>query len=362
MAAGLVVLGPSAPAPAAEGARVLMVDNEPDLTRWHYDPAELTVPAGTTVVWLNKGKEDHTVTADDKSFDSGMKRTGGTFERVFPQAGRYAYHCAPHPWMKGTVRVVATATAAGTAAGTDPAAPPASTTATTSAPTASSLPSSLAPTPRSAAGVTTTSTIPAATPAPTTPPAPEDNDDDGPGDDGGGSGRRLPEEGLRGRPGGDAGRRAAAHPGRAGHRGQAPAVEAAQSSRARVAHPGRSLANLSRLDKGDPREAFRCGPGPPGAPGDRVHLGRRGSGLRRLHHHRHDDIRSHLRERRDVEHRPGRARLPGPHRRPPADHRAGPYEGRRGPTRRFRPATAACGRAAPGRSSTGFQPAPATSS
>jgi plastocyanin len=172
MTAGLVVLGPSAPAPAAEGARVLMVDNEPDLTRWHYDPAELTVPAGTTVVWFNKGKEDHTVTADDKSFDSGMKRTGGTFQRAFPKAGRYTYHCAPHPWMKGTVRVVATATAAGTPAGTDRAAASVSTTATSTAPTATSLPSSLSPTTRAAAAVTTATSTPAAAPAPT--PVPEE--------------------------------------------------------------------------------------------------------------------------------------------------------------------------------------------
>ena len=86
---------------------MLMVDNEPDLTRWHYDPAEITVPAGTTVVWLNKGKEEHTVTADDKSFDSGLKKTGGTFSRAFPRPGKYSYFCQPHPWMKGTVQVVA---------------------------------------------------------------------------------------------------------------------------------------------------------------------------------------------------------------------------------------------------------------
>ena len=128
MAGGLVVLGPPVAAPAAEGTRVQMVDNEPDLTNWHFDPAEVTVPAGATVVWLNKGKEDHTVTADDGSFDSGMKRTGATFQRAFPKAGSYAYHCAPHPWMKGTVRVVGTATAAAAPAGTEATAAPVSTT------------------------------------------------------------------------------------------------------------------------------------------------------------------------------------------------------------------------------------------
>ena len=107
--AGFGAIGSPPPAPAAEGTRVLMVDNEPDLTNWHYDPAQVTVPAGSTVVWVNQGKEDHTVTADDHSFDSGYKKQGASWQRAFPRPGKYAYHCAPHPWMKGTVVVVAAA-------------------------------------------------------------------------------------------------------------------------------------------------------------------------------------------------------------------------------------------------------------
>ncbi len=100
-----VTLAP--PGPAAEGNMVQMVDNEPDLTNWHFDPAQLQVPAGSTVIWRNQGHEDHSVTADDKSFDSGLKKSGTTFQRVFPRPGKYAYHCAPHPWMTGVIQVVA---------------------------------------------------------------------------------------------------------------------------------------------------------------------------------------------------------------------------------------------------------------
>jgi plastocyanin len=172
MAGALVVLGPSAAAPAADGTRVLMVDNEPDLTNWHFDPAEVTVPAGATVVWENKGKEDHTVTADDKSFDSGTKRTGGTFERAFPKPGRYTYHCAPHPWMTGAVRVVATATAAAAAnapaAGTERTAAGAP-VSTTAAPTPTTFPPSLAaPASRAAAETTTSAPGETTTSAPAT--------------------------------------------------------------------------------------------------------------------------------------------------------------------------------------------------
>ena len=124
-----------APLALAAGNTVQMVDNEPDLTNWHFDPADLTVPAGTTVVWHNRGKEEHSVTADDKSFDSGLKKPGTDFQWAFPKAGVYAYHCQPHPWMVAKIRVVAGATPASTAA---PATTPTTAaTATTGAPVSS---------------------------------------------------------------------------------------------------------------------------------------------------------------------------------------------------------------------------------
>jgi plastocyanin len=152
--AGFTLVGAPDPAPAAEAARVLMVDNEPDLTNWHYEPAQVTVPAGSTVVWFNKGKEEHTVTADDKSFDSGYKKRGASWQRAFPRPGKYSYYCAPHPWMKGTVVVVAAA------------APAPTTAAATVGDTASSTTTAPAP------AVTSTTFPPSlAAPAPTTTPA-----------------------------------------------------------------------------------------------------------------------------------------------------------------------------------------------
>jgi plastocyanin len=153
---GLAVLG-SAPAPAAEAPRVLMVDNEPDLTRWHFEPADITVPPGTTVVWFNKGKEEHSVKADDKSFDSGLKKTGGTFSRAFTRPGTYTYYCQPHPWMKGSVQVVAGPTAA-TAAASSP------TTVATTRRTAAAAPPATPP------ASSPPATAPAAGPDGTTPP------------------------------------------------------------------------------------------------------------------------------------------------------------------------------------------------
>src|SRR5438067_2418058 len=145
-----------APAAPAAGPIVQMVDNEPDLTNWHFDPADVTVPAGSTVAWHNRGHEEHSVTADDKSFDSGYKKPGTDFQWTFARAGVYAYHCAPHPWMTGKIHVVAGAAPApvrsaadastSTTAATVPPSPP-----TTAAPAAAPPPTG-SPTPGGGGG------------------------------------------------------------------------------------------------------------------------------------------------------------------------------------------------------------------
>ena len=145
--AGFAAIGSPSAAPAAEGARVLMVDNEPDLTNWHFDPAEVTVPAGSTVVWVNKGKEEHTVTSASDSrekFDSGYKKRGASFQRVFSRPGRFNYYCAPHPWMKGTVVVVAGAAPEPTSAAARGADSASSSTVPAPAATSTTFPQSLA--------------------------------------------------------------------------------------------------------------------------------------------------------------------------------------------------------------------------
>ncbi len=45
------------------------------------------------------------VTADDTSFDSGLIENGQVWRYTFTRPGTYAFHCTPHPFMKGTVVV-----------------------------------------------------------------------------------------------------------------------------------------------------------------------------------------------------------------------------------------------------------------
>ena len=73
---------------------------------WTYSPRELAVAKGTTVTFVNHGKEFHTVTSDDpgRLFDLSID-TNQTGTITFDKVGVFAYHCGVHPQMKGVVRV-----------------------------------------------------------------------------------------------------------------------------------------------------------------------------------------------------------------------------------------------------------------
>ena len=76
-----------------------------------YIPAELTISAGTSVIWDNTDNAAHLATSGtpdggpDGIFDSGMIMAGATFEQEFLDIGEFAYYCLVHPWMVGTVTV-----------------------------------------------------------------------------------------------------------------------------------------------------------------------------------------------------------------------------------------------------------------
>jgi plastocyanin len=77
----------------------------------YYDPTNITVSAGTTVVWTNNDNAAHTATSGSLEqgisgeFDSDLIPPGSTFEHMFNTAGTNDYFCLLHPWMKGSVTV-----------------------------------------------------------------------------------------------------------------------------------------------------------------------------------------------------------------------------------------------------------------
>lgn len=84
-----------------------------------FDPSQGRASLGVDnkVIWENHDATPHTVTSDNdyedplsgkfNSMDTiGLVPPGKTFEFVFTEEGEYPYHCEPHPWMTGTVKIV----------------------------------------------------------------------------------------------------------------------------------------------------------------------------------------------------------------------------------------------------------------
>lgn len=76
------------------------------ITNFMFMPMTLTVSPGATVTVKNEDTATHTVTASDKSFDSGDVSPGGTKTFTAPaKAGSYSYICTIHNYMQGTLTV-----------------------------------------------------------------------------------------------------------------------------------------------------------------------------------------------------------------------------------------------------------------
>ena len=70
-----------------------------------FQPGRIEIPTGTTVAWTNNDAVQHTVTAVDRSFDSGNMAPGASWPHTFTKPGTYQFFCVVHPFMKGTVIV-----------------------------------------------------------------------------------------------------------------------------------------------------------------------------------------------------------------------------------------------------------------
>jgi plastocyanin len=70
-----------------------------------FGPASVTVKAGTTVTWVNRDDEPHTIASDSGLYRSGALDTGNEFHFTFEKPGTYHYVCTIHPRMLGTIIV-----------------------------------------------------------------------------------------------------------------------------------------------------------------------------------------------------------------------------------------------------------------
>ena len=98
--AALWVMAASSPSSAAppDSTRIVIKD-------FMFTPNSLTVKAGSTVTWVNKDDEPHSVVSDTGLFRSGAVDTNETSSFKFDKPGTYPYHCALHPRMVATIIV-----------------------------------------------------------------------------------------------------------------------------------------------------------------------------------------------------------------------------------------------------------------
>ena len=73
----------------------------------------ITLEKDNLVKWINNDDTPHTVTPDHRASDSysgdfashGVIMPGEEYEFLFTEAHEIPYHCEPHPWMTGTIKI-----------------------------------------------------------------------------------------------------------------------------------------------------------------------------------------------------------------------------------------------------------------
>lgn len=105
-------------APAEAGAQVQPVAQGPNqltlpMVNFVFNPKDVVIPVGTTVIWVNQDGAPHTATADDgAAFKSDLLSKGQSFSHTFDKIGDFPYFCELHGSaggqdMAGTIKVVA---------------------------------------------------------------------------------------------------------------------------------------------------------------------------------------------------------------------------------------------------------------
>jgi plastocyanin len=103
----VVVTGPPiSPTPGGPTSTPASGTSDVTVQNNQYAPKDHVVSLGSTVRWTNKDSVPHTITSDTAGqFSSPNLGQNGTYEHTFTTAGRYAYHCAIHPGMTGSITV-----------------------------------------------------------------------------------------------------------------------------------------------------------------------------------------------------------------------------------------------------------------
>ncbi len=75
-----------------------------EIRSFAYEPADIEVPMGTELAWVNRDPAPHTATGD--GFDTGELGQDARGTVTFTETGTFEYLCTIHPAMRGRVTVV----------------------------------------------------------------------------------------------------------------------------------------------------------------------------------------------------------------------------------------------------------------
>jgi plastocyanin len=103
MIAGCTSSSSPSPSPVTSTAS----QNSVAIQNYAFNPSTLTIQKGANVTWTNYDSVQHTVISDSGAFSSPLISTGDTYTYQFNNTGSFSYHCGIHPYMKGTIVVVA---------------------------------------------------------------------------------------------------------------------------------------------------------------------------------------------------------------------------------------------------------------
>lgn len=75
------------------------------ISNFAFVAADVSVPAGSTVVFVNEDEAVHNVLSEDGQLQSPDLARGDTYEVTLSQPGTIAYICNIHQFMQGTITV-----------------------------------------------------------------------------------------------------------------------------------------------------------------------------------------------------------------------------------------------------------------
>ncbi len=77
-----------------------------EISNFAFNPSEIRIKRGETVIWINKDSAPHTVTSDSGTeINSPQLSNGQVYSHSFSNTGTFNYYCSVHPSMKAKVIV-----------------------------------------------------------------------------------------------------------------------------------------------------------------------------------------------------------------------------------------------------------------